>query len=208
MLMSGAKWRFFSQEALATLGDHMPFDDLLLDEYGLRRWSPLNRSIYLGTRIHLPGLHLAARGDRAAGLSGVQTRYPFLDLEVFNFLAPLAARWKIRGLTDKYLERQLAHKWLPNEVTAGRKSLLHAPLEALLTAPRPPWAEQLLSEASLRKTPYFDASAVRQSIAALHKMRHGFRRLFMEMGLVGVLTTQLWHHLYIDPTLCDLSIDK
>jgi asparagine synthase (glutamine-hydrolysing) len=141
-------------------------------------------------------------------LNGVQTRYPFLDLAVFDFLAPLAARWKIRGLTDKYLERQLAHKWLPNEVTAGRKSLLHAPLEALHLARRPAWAEQLLSEASLRKTPYFDASAVRYAMAAFPKMRHGFRRLFIEMGLVGVLTTQLWHHLYIDPTLCELKSEK
>lgn len=207
-LMSTAKWRFFSQEALATLRDHVPFDDLQLDRNELRRWSPLNRSIYLGTRIHLPGLHLAARGDRAAGFSGVQTRYPFLDRAVFDFLAPLDARWKIRGLTDKYLERQLARKWLPNEVTAGRKSLLHAPLEALHLAHRPPWAEQLMSEEALRRTPYFDAAAVRRWAAALPKMRHGFRRLFVEMGLVGVLTTQLWHHLYVESDLCDLPTYK
>jgi asparagine synthase (glutamine-hydrolysing) len=208
MLMSSAKWRFFSQDALATLGEHVPFDDLQLDRDGLRRWSPLNRSIYLGTRIHLTGLHLAARGDRAACLSGVQTRYPFLDRAVFDLLAPLDARWKIRRLTDKYLERQLAHKWLPNEVTAGHKSLLHAPLEALHLAQRPVWAEQLLSEEALRKTPYFNAPAVRDGMAAFPKMRHGFRRLFIEMGLVGVFTTQLWHHLYVESNLCELPDDK
>jgi asparagine synthase (glutamine-hydrolysing) len=26
----------------------------------------------------------------------------------------------------------------------------------------------------------------------------------MELGLVAVLATQLWHHTYIDPTLCSL----
>ncbi len=204
-LMASAKWRFFSRDTIATLGEHVPFDDLLLDRDGLRRWNPLNRSIYLGTRIHLPGLHLNARGDRAAGQNGVETRYPFLDREVFDFLAPLAPRWKIRGLTDKYLQRQLAKRWLPDTVTSGRKSLLHAPLDALHRAERPAWAEQLLSEETLRKTPYFDAQSVRRWMAIFPTMRHGFRRLFVEMGLVGVLTTQLWHHLYIDSSLADLD---
>jgi asparagine synthase (glutamine-hydrolysing) len=183
----------------------LPLDDLALDYDGLRRWHPLNRSIYLGTRIHLAGLHLAARGDRAAGLSGIEPRYPFLDREVFDFLAPLAPQWKLHGLTDKYLERQLAKRWLPNQLVSGRKSLLHAPLDAFHRAKWPEWAEQLLSHDALEKTAYFDPRAVRHWRAAVHQMRGGFRRLFIEMGLVGVLSTQLWHQQYFDPSLADLQ---
>jgi asparagine synthase (glutamine-hydrolysing) len=29
-------------------------------------------------------------------------------------------------------------------------------------------------------------------------------RTMVELGLVGVVATQLWHHLFIDPTLADL----
>jgi len=204
-LMAGTMHRFFNRDMLAAIGDHNPFEDLSLNQHGLRRWNSINRSIYLGTRIHLPGLHLAARGDRAAGRSGVETRYPFLDRDIWDFLAPLAPQWKIRGLTDKYLERQLAKRWLPDSITAGKKSLLHAPLDALHHAERPAWCEQLLSRESLQKTPYFDADAVRRCLAEFPRMRHGFRRLFIEMGLVGVITTQLWHHIYVDPTLADLN---
>ena len=38
----------------------------------------------------LPGLLLNAKGDRVAMNSSVETRYPFLDEEVFAFLAQLA----------------------------------------------------------------------------------------------------------------------
>jgi asparagine synthase (glutamine-hydrolysing) len=204
MLMAAAKYEFFSRELLDTLGDHVPLEDLSLNEAGLRRWHPLNRSIYLGARIHLPGLHLAARGDRATSHSGVEGRYPFLDREVFDFLAPLAPWWKLSGLTDKYLERRLAMRWVPQALGTERKRLLHAPLDAFHRASAPAWAEQLLSAESLAKTGYFDVEAVRRWRTAVHAMRPGFRRLFIEMGLVGVITTQLWHQRFLDGSLADV----
>jgi asparagine synthase (glutamine-hydrolysing) len=204
--MAAAKYAFFSDDTLAALGDHSPIADLGLNESRMRRWHPLNRSIYLGTRVHLAGLHLAARGDRAAGRSGVEGRYPFLDRDLFDFLSPLAPRWKLHGLTDKYLERLLAERWVPKRIRAGSKRLLHAPLEALHAADPPAWMNQLLSNESLRKSGYFDPVAVQHWRAASRQMRHGFRRLFIEMGLVGVLSTQLWHHTFFDSSLADLSV--
>jgi asparagine synthase (glutamine-hydrolysing) len=206
MLMAAAKYHFFSDEMLAALGDHLPFDDLGLIDARMRRWHPLNRSIYLGTRVHLAGLHLVARGDCAAARSGVETRYPFLDRELFDFLAPLAPEWKLRGLTDKYLERHLAQRWVPQQILTGNKRLLHAPLDALQAAPPPTWMNQLLSTESLNETGYFDPAAVQHWRQATRTMRHGFRRLFLEMGLVGVLSTQLWHHQFFDSSLADLSV--
>jgi asparagine synthase (glutamine-hydrolysing) len=179
MLMAAAKYRFFSGDMLAALGDHLPLDDLELNHSRLRRWHPLNRSIYLGARVHLPGLHLAARGDRAAARSGVQPRYPFLDRELFDLLAPLAPEWKLRRLTDKYLERQLAERWLPKAVVAGNKSLLHAPLDAFHRAEWPSWAEELLSDESIKRAGYFDVQSVRHWRTAVHKMR----QQFFEAGL-------------------------
>jgi asparagine synthase (glutamine-hydrolysing) len=204
-LMAAAKYHFFSDNMLAALGDHLPFDDLGLNTQRMRRWHPLNRSIYLGARVHLAGLHLAARGDRAAGRSGVETRYPFLDRDVFDFLSPLPPRLKLHGLTDKYLERLVAARWVPNQVLAGNKSLLHAPLDALHAAKPPAWVNQLLSVESLKRTGYFDPAAVQHWRQATHNMRHGFRRLFLEMGLVGVISTQLWHHHFLDSSLADIQ---
>jgi asparagine synthase (glutamine-hydrolysing) len=206
VLMAAAKHHFFSNDMLAALRDHLPFDDLGLNKTRMRRWHPLNRSIYLGSRVHLVGLHLAARGDRAAGRSGVETRYPFLDRELFDFLAPLAPQWKLRGLTDKYLERQLAKRWVPERVLTGNKRLLHAPLSALHAAQPTAWMDQLLSVESLKKTGYFNPSAVQHWRRATRTMRHGFHRLFLEMGLVGVLSTQLWHQQFFDPSLADIDV--
>ena len=35
-------------------------------------------------------------------------------------------------------------------------------------------------------------------------MRGSPQRAWVEMGLVGIIATQLWYHLFIDDTLCEL----
>ena len=35
--------------------------------------------------------------------------------------------------------------------------------------------------------------------------RGGAQRTMIEMGLVGVVATQLWHHTFIDGTLADIA---
>src|SRR5262249_25258742 len=62
----------------------------------------------------------------------------------------------------------------------------------------------LLSAESLRKTGYFDPAAVRSWRQAFTGVRlRRVQRMSVEMGLAGVLTTQLWHHTFIDGSLAD-----
>ena len=70
----------------------------------------------------------------------------------------------------------------------------------------PAYVDQLLSSESLRKTGYFDPQAValwRQKLPGIGRL--GYKRSGVEMGLVTVLASQLWHQQFIDPSLADLS---
>jgi asparagine synthase (glutamine-hydrolysing) len=204
-LMGMSKLRFYSQEMMESLRDHFPFADLQLNEGRLRCWHPLHRALYLGARVMLPGLLLAARGDRVAMHSSVETRYPFLDEDVFAFLARLHPRWKLHRLRDKHLLRLLAARWLPEEVAQRPKAIFRAPFKSFGLDAGCAWVEQLLSVESLRKTGYFDSQAVQHWRAAVRRLRQrSLQRMSVEMGLAGVLTTQLWHHTYIDGCLADV----
>src|SRR5207253_3593661 len=58
---------------------------------------------------------------------------------------------------------------------------------------------------SLNKTGFFDAAAVSHWRQAFRTMRRGSpQRSSVEMGLVGVISTQLWYHTFIDDSLADL----
>ncbi|MCC6418502.1 MAG: asparagine synthase (glutamine-hydrolyzing) [Gemmataceae bacterium] len=200
------KLRFFSPWLRAELADRIPYEELDIPSERVTRWHPLNRALYYGIRIHLPGLLLNAKGDRVAMHSSVETRYPFLDEDVFDYLAPLHPRWKLRGFREKYLLRRLAERWLPAEVAYRRKAMFRAPFDSFFTAGGnvPAFVDQLLSEDSLRRTGYFDAGAVQYWRTRSQSLRAGSsKRVSVEMGLVGVLATQLWHHKFIDPSLAD-----
>ena len=204
-LMSLSKLLFFSAGMKEALVDHLPYEDLQPNLERLRRWHPLNRALYLGARIHLPGLLLNAKGDRVAMHSSVETRYPFLDEEVFAFLARVHPRWKLHGLQDKYLLRLLAERWLPRAIAWRPKAMFLAPFDSFHEAAAPAFVGQLLSEESLRRTGYFEPAAVHHWRRAFRTLRPGSPyRTSVEMGLVGVVATQLWHHTFIDAGLAEL----
>lgn len=206
-LFSIAKLRLFSAGMWERLGDHLPYDDLQLDLERARRWSPLNRALMFGGRVMLAGHLLAAKGDRVAMNSSVETRYPFLDEDVWDYLAQLPPRWKLRRLREKYALRLVAERILPKQIAWRTKAMFRAPFDSFHGdgTGAPAFVEQLLSEESLRATGFFDPVAVTHWRQAYRRLgRFSPQRTMMEMGLVGVIATQLWHHTFVEGKLADL----
>ncbi len=200
-LMTAARYVFFTEATLAALEHHNPYLELAPDLDAMQRWHTLNQSAYWASRIHLPGHLLSLKGDRAAMHSSVETRYPFLDEDVFAYLATLHPRWRLRGWCDKYVLRLVAERYLPHEIAWRRKVMFRAPMESFFRSsggPPPAWVDDLLSEDALSETGWFRADAVRywRSRICAGTLRPPHRAM-VQLGMVGVLSTQLWHHTFI-----------
>lgn len=208
-MMSLARLMFYSDDMKSAVGNLVAYEDLQLDLDRMKRWHPLNRALALGARVMLGGMLLSSKGDRVAMHSSVETRYPFLDEDVVHYLARLHPRWKLRGLKDKYILRLLAQRWLPESIAWRRKAMFRAPMDAFHLENAPPFVDQLLSDESLRRTGYFDVEAVRKWRTKMPSMRRGSGpRTAVEMGLVGVTATQLWHQTFIDANLAEVPSGK
>jgi asparagine synthase (glutamine-hydrolysing) len=170
-----------------------------------RRWSKTSREVWLASRVNMAGHLLQAKGDRVAMHSSVEVRYPFLDEDVFAYLAKLHPRWKLRGFTDKYILRRLAARYLPKSVYSRKKVIFRAPFDSFHMDPEPAFVAELLSDESLAKSGYFDAKSVRHWRQTFRSLKPGsLPRLTAEMGLTAVVATQLWYHTYIDGSLSSL----
>ena len=207
-LISQAKPSFYSGDMWQRLGDHSPYADLDISNDRITRWHPLNQSLYVGYKVMLAGLLMISKGDRIAMNASVETRYPFLDDDVIDFCAGLAPEYKMRGLTEKWILRQVAARMLPAQIANRPKTMFRAHMaKSFLGAGRPGWVDQLLSPESLRATGYFDATAVaRQRAWQVLMPRITPARFVYDVALTCVVSTQLWHHTYCGGGLCDLPV--
>jgi asparagine synthase (glutamine-hydrolysing) len=204
--LSRARGFLYSEALWERLGDASPLDELDLNHPRRHRWHPLHQSLYVEHKLLLAGHLLADKGDRVSMHSSVEARYPFLDEDVVAFAASLAPEYKLRGLTDKWLLRQLAARLVPERLARRPKAMFRA--NPVFHGPhRPRWAEQLLSAESLRASGWFAPLAVERARALVERLpAYAPRRYVLEAGLSGVVTTQLWHHLFLGGGLCELPV--
>ncbi|HEV7866786.1 MAG TPA: asparagine synthase C-terminal domain-containing protein, partial [Chthoniobacteraceae bacterium] len=204
-LLAISKLRFYGEPMREVLAKHNAWLDLDFPLERARRWDPMHRGIWIAARVLLAGHLLQGKGDRVAMHSSVEVRPPFLDEDVFDFLAKLHPRWKLRGFRDKHLLRLLAERWIPKKIARRQKVIFRAPLDAFHIEPEPPYVGQLLSQESIKRAGYFDNAEVQRWRKGFRNMRAGsLPRLSVEMGLAAVVATQLWHHEFMGGGLADL----
>ena len=200
-----SKLRFYGESMRELLTTEHPWQELGMDTDRARKWDPINRGVWVASRVTLGGLLLQAKGDRVAMHNSVEVRYPFLDEEVFDFTASLHPKWKLKGLRDKHILRLLAERWVPPSVYKRGKVIFRAPLDSFHLEPEPPYIAELLSAESLEKTGYFDVEQVHHWRKAYQKLStKSLARLSIEMGLAAVVATQLWHQHFIDSSIANV----
>lgn len=161
-----------------------------------RQWTPLARAQYLETTIFLSQYLLSSQGDRVAMAHSIEGRFPFLDHRVTAFCNQLPDNLKLRGLTEKYLLKQLAQRWLPSEIWQRHKRPYRAPIHrCFFSRSAPEYVRDLLSPEKLKATGLFQPGPVQHLVEKIEQ--GGPVSETDEMALVGIISTQLVHHHFI-----------
>jgi len=205
-MMALSRESFYSQSMWDELGDYSAYDEVPVNKDRMARWHPLNQSLYAAHKVMLSGMLLAAKGDRSLRNGSTEGRFPFLDERVVEFCSQLPPSFKLRRLQDKWILRQLAGRALPRPIARRPKTMFIADFSrTFLADDRPAWVDQLLSDDSLRATGYFEPSAIQAARETIRRSRRmSLSGLMHDMGLTGVIATQLWHHTYCGGGLADL----
>ena len=99
--------------------------------------------------------------DRAAMSVSLETRIPFLDLDVIEFSASLPIEFKIRNGVSKWALREVLYRHVPKELIERPKMGFGVPLAEWLRGPLKDWAESLLDEKRLQQEGFFNVEFVR-----------------------------------------------
>ncbi len=191
--------RFFSPAMQEAVGQWDPYAAVKATlAPGIERWGPLARDQYVEAHTLMAGYLLCSQGDRVGMANSIEGRFPFLDHRVIEFANRLPARYKINGLTEKFLLKKAMHDYLPPGVRSRTKQPYRAPDSAsfFVNGVALDYVDDVLSPASLASAGYFDPGAVAK---LLEKSRRGKVIGFADnMAFVGVLSTMLLHRQFIE----------
>jgi asparagine synthase (glutamine-hydrolysing) len=191
---------FFSDDIkshMESLDDFVTrYNAALPDDF--KSWSPLSRAQYIESTLFLSNYLLSSQGDRMAMGNSVEGRFPFLDHRVIEFATKIPPRFRLNGLTEKFILKRVARDVIPKELIDRHKQPYRAPIvTCFMGKSSPDYIRELLSESMIVEKGYFDPKKVS---ALINKCDKGQGEILSErenMALVGILSTQLLDNMFL-----------
>jgi len=103
---------------------------------------------------------LLVKVDRAAMAVSLETRVPFLDHELVEFVTGLPLNFNLNNGRGKHLLRKVLYKYVPRELMERPKMGFTVPLSEWLNGPLRDWAQELIDPNRLRKEGYLNPNSV------------------------------------------------
>ena len=161
------------------------------------KWHFFNRAQYIEAKSLMGGYLLCSQGDRMLMANSVEGRFPFLDHRVIEFANKLHPKFKMRALNEKYLLKKAMWDDLPQNIVKRFKQPYRAPnIPAFFGTKKNEQLMHLLSKEKISEFGYFDSKKVKQLLRKIEKGRAIGNK--DNMALIGILSTQIWHHLFIE----------
>lgn len=152
---------------------------------------PLDRIARIDLRNFFIG-DLMQKNDRMIMAHSIEARFPFVDRIAFDFFSRIPSRYKIRGLTRRYVEKRAMAPVLPPGVRRRQNFGIELPYSYWLGGELRGIAETFFTKERVEETGFLSYPAV----AALFG-QHLSRRRDNGRVLWCILNVLLWHDLFV-----------
>ena len=165
------------------------YTDATFDNYFNRYPSAplINRAAFTDIKIDLPE-NLLALTDRMSMAVSLEVRVPFLDIELMQFMAALPAKYKTKGLQNKYFLKKSFSDILPNEVLYKKKQGFSIPLAMWFRERLKPFVQEILSPERVAATEVLNAQYVQVLLDEHFRQKNNHYRTIWSL-----IIFVLWH---------------
>ena len=156
-----------------------------------RKGGVLGRLLYGDAKTYLH--ELLMKQDQMSMAASIESRVPFLDHPLAEWVTRLPDRFKLRGLETKWLLRSAMKMRLPDTILNRPKMGFPVPIGAWIRGPLKDSAQELLLGDRAMARGVLDATTVRTMFDEhVRGVRKHDERLWILLGL------ELWHRLFMD----------
>ena len=157
----------------------------------------LNRQLYADLCVYLAD-DILVKVDRMSMATSLETRAPFLDVDVMELAFSMPGALKIRRGTRKYILKRAIQDLLPESVLTRSKEGFSIPMKTWLRGNLSPLMEDLLSDARVARRGWFESAAVRSRIDA-----HKAGRENHAHTLFSLMVLERWLQSNVDRSVSD-----
>jgi asparagine synthase (glutamine-hydrolysing) len=172
----------------------------LVDKEKLYDRHPFNKRSYLDLKLRLADHLIADHCDRVNYANGIEGRYPFLDINVVEFIKTIPHDLKLNGVNEKYILKKIARKYLPHEICDRQKYGWIAPGSPELLRSNTDWVNDLLSYDRIKRQGYFDPDTIERIKTAYRKDGFKLHASYENDLLIVVLTFGIFLDLFELPS--------
>jgi asparagine synthase (glutamine-hydrolysing) len=153
-------------------------------------WQEINNTVLTMVYLDLMTYHpddILQKVDRAAMSVSLETRVPFLDHNLVEFIMSLPLEMKIRNGSNKWILRQVLYRHLPLKLMDRPKMGFAVPVGDWIKGSMREWAEELIAQNRIEQEGYFNSQAVGEMW-----QQHLSRRFNHTHELWNILMFQSW----------------
>ena len=159
-------------------------DDLKFDK--------LNKMLFLEQSSYLPD-HNLLYNDKMSMANGVETRVPFLDLQLVKFANSLPAHLKLNKNNSKFILKESFKKILPNNIISRKKTGFGVPLRHWLNNQLKDLAEDATSENVIKKRGIFNYDKINKL-----KKLNDKKKIDASYSIFSLVCNEVWSKSFLD----------
>jgi asparagine synthase (glutamine-hydrolysing) len=171
--------REFSLEPVRTLQAHV------------RGHETLDAMLYIDSKTWLPD-DLLIKADKMTMANSIELRVPLLDHKVLEFAASLPSKFKLNGLTTKFILKKALSQKIPAEIRDRKKTGFPVPYESWLRADLKDLVWDVLMDSRTINRGYFGRAAIEKLLRANSNGTNCSKDIF------SLLTLELWQRTFLE----------
>jgi len=161
----------------------------------------LNRLLYADTKTYLH--ELLMKQDQMSMAASIESRVPFLDHPLVEFVARMPERMKLRGVTTKWVLREAMRDALPAEILSRKKMGFPVPVGAWFRGPYRHLLDEYVLGGRALERGVFEPAALRDLVRRHCEggENHGER-------LWALVTFEMWQRAFLDGETPDAALPE
>ncbi len=154
----------------------------------LESLSPLSYAMLMDYKTYLQD-DILQKVDRCSMSQGLESREPYLDHRVIEFVAQLPDDYKYHRGSKKHLLKEIAYQYIPKQLLDRPKMGFSIPLDTFLRNELRPLVEAYFSEEKIKEQGIFNPKYITSLYADFKKGETG-----LEQKIWRMLMFQMWFH--------------